>query len=95
MKFSELKKEVIASMEIKSSLLFIISFGLGLKEVNKIIFLVKTGISILCCCIKIKAPLFELCWEKAQNDADKKNITLKKVVLYFFIFYYFKKMCVC
>ena len=58
MKFSELKKEVIAPMEIKSSLLFIISFGLGLKEVNKIIFLVKTGISILCCCIKIKAPLF-------------------------------------
>ena len=48
-------------MEIKFSLLFIISSGLGLKEVNKIIFLVKTGISILCCCIKIDAPLFELC----------------------------------
>ena len=61
MKFSELKKEVIALMEIKFSLLFIISSGLGLKEVNKIIFLVKTGISILCCCIKIDAPLFELC----------------------------------
>ena len=61
MKFSELKKEVIAPMEIKSSLLFIISSGLGLKEVNKIIFLVITGISILCCCIKIDAPLFELC----------------------------------
>ena len=61
MKFSELKKEVTSSMEIKFSLLFIISSGLGLKEVNKIIFLVMTGISILCCRIKIKAPLFELC----------------------------------
>ena len=61
MKFLELKKEVTSSMEIKFLLLFIISSVLGLKEVNKIIFLVMTGISILCCCIKIDAPLFELC----------------------------------
>lgn len=57
------------------------------------LLVIVDAISMEVCCTKTGVSSLKLFWEKLQNVADKKNITLKKIVLYFFIFYYLKNVC--